>query len=46
MYEDPSRWSLTFQTYVQLTMLETHAKKQVGLFFLLYTDFLPTVKGE
>ncbi len=28
MYEDPSRWSLTFQTYVQLTMLETHAKKQ------------------
>jgi len=24
MYEDPVRWSLTFQTYVQLTMLEHH----------------------
>ena len=24
MYEDPTRWSLTLQTYVQLTMLETH----------------------
>jgi len=24
MYEDPQRWSLTFQTYVQLTMLEQH----------------------
>ena len=30
MYEDPTRWSLTFQTYVQLTMLETHVLKQVG----------------
>ncbi len=29
MYENPTRWSLTFQTYVQLTMLETHTKKQV-----------------
>jgi len=27
MYEDPARWSLTFQTYVQLTMLENHVKK-------------------
>jgi len=26
MYQDPTRWSLTFQTYVQLTMLETHTK--------------------
>ena len=24
MYEDPARWSLTFQTYVQLTMLQNH----------------------
>ncbi|XP_074646038.1 thymidine kinase 2, mitochondrial-like isoform X2 [Tubulanus polymorphus] len=24
MYEDPYRWSLTFQTYVQLTMLQAH----------------------
>jgi len=27
MYEDPGRWSLTFQTYVQLTMLEQHVKR-------------------
>ncbi|XP_061174289.1 thymidine kinase 2, mitochondrial-like [Saccostrea echinata] len=27
MYEDPSRWSLTLQTYVQLTMLEQHLKE-------------------
>jgi len=26
MYSDPSRWSLTFQTYVQLTMLDLHTK--------------------
>jgi len=26
MYSDPSRWSLTFQTYVQLTMLDTHTR--------------------
>ena len=24
MYEDPARYSLLFQTYVQLTMLERH----------------------
>ncbi|XP_064641117.1 thymidine kinase 2, mitochondrial-like [Lineus longissimus] len=28
MYLDPHRWSLTFQTYVQLTMLQTHTQKQ------------------
>ncbi|ESO82884.1 hypothetical protein LOTGIDRAFT_109002, partial [Lottia gigantea] len=28
MYEDPSRWGLTFQTYVQLTMLEIHTQPQ------------------
>jgi len=27
MYEDPKRWSLTFQTYVQLTMLDLHTRK-------------------
>ena len=27
MYEDPERWSLTFQTYVQLTMLQNHTMK-------------------
>lgn len=26
MYSDPSRWSLTFQTYVQLTMLDLHTR--------------------
>ena len=26
MYEDPKRWSLMFQTYVQLTMLQQHTK--------------------
>ena len=28
MYKDPTRWALTFQTYVQLTMLEQHTMKQ------------------
>jgi len=26
MYEDPKRWSLMFQTYVQLTMLQQHTQ--------------------
>ncbi|XP_053305127.1 thymidine kinase 2, mitochondrial [Spea bombifrons] len=26
MYQDPSRWGLTLQTYVQLTMLDVHTK--------------------
>ena len=26
MYEDPGRWSLMFQTYVQLTMLKNHTR--------------------
>ena len=29
MYEDPSRWALTLQTYVQLTMLQRHLQPQV-----------------
>ena len=24
MYDNPSRWALTFQSYVQLTMLDLH----------------------
>ncbi|XP_046544116.1 thymidine kinase 2, mitochondrial-like [Haliotis rubra] len=28
MYRDPARWGLTFQTYVQLTMLDIHMKAQ------------------
>lgn len=27
LYNDPSRWSLTFQTHVQLTMLDHHTKE-------------------
>ena len=27
MYDDPSRWSLAFQSYVQLTMMQLHTKK-------------------
>ena len=27
MYENPRRWSLTFQTYAQLTMLNLHTQK-------------------
>ena len=27
MYEDPERWALVFQTYVQLTMLEQHTDR-------------------
>ncbi|KAG1926699.1 thymidine kinase 2, mitochondrial [Pimephales promelas] len=26
MYQDPTRWGLTLQTYVQLTMLDRHVK--------------------
>ncbi|XP_060075313.1 thymidine kinase 2, mitochondrial-like [Ylistrum balloti] len=26
MYEDPNRWSLTLQTYIQLTMLDRHVQ--------------------
>ncbi|KAK6185477.1 hypothetical protein SNE40_007700 [Patella caerulea] len=29
MYKDASRWGLTFQTYVQLTMLQIHTQPQV-----------------
>nr|XP_022297583.1 thymidine kinase 2, mitochondrial-like isoform X2 [Crassostrea virginica] len=28
-YDDPSRWSMTFENYVQLTWLETHQKKTI-----------------
>jgi len=27
LYEDPARWSLVFQTHVQLTMLDYHTKE-------------------
>jgi len=29
MYEDPKRWSLMFQTYVQLTMIQHHTKSSI-----------------
>lgn len=31
MYQDASRWGLTLQTYVQLTMLEQHIQPQVSV---------------
>lgn len=30
MYKDTERWSLTFQSYVQLTMLQIHTKRQIA----------------
>lgn len=32
MYQDPARWGLTLQTYVQLTMLVNHLSSTVGHF--------------
>jgi len=31
MYKDASRWSLAFQSYVQLTMAEVHRKETVSV---------------
>jgi deoxyadenosine/deoxycytidine kinase len=42
MYEDPRRWALTFQTYVQLTMLQTHLAKQVRTIKLFICDMIVT----
>lgn len=33
MYENPARWGITFQTYVQLTMLKLHQAPQVTFAF-------------
>ncbi|KAM9063842.1 thymidine kinase 2, mitochondrial [Sarcophilus harrisii] len=30
MYQDASRWGITFQTYVQLTMLDQHTRPQIS----------------
>ncbi|KAG8437611.1 hypothetical protein GDO86_008357 [Hymenochirus boettgeri] len=30
MYQDPNRWGLTLQTYVQLTMLDIHTKPSIS----------------
>lgn len=30
MYQDPARWGITLQTYVQLTMLVNHLSSPVG----------------
>jgi len=38
MYENPSRWSLTFQTYVQLTMLQNHTMVDILHGDLAYFD--------
>ena len=31
MYEDPSRWSYTFQSYVLKTMMDVHNKEHVSI---------------
>ncbi len=38
MYKDTKRWALTFQSYVQLTMLQVHGKRQVGFNTHTHTD--------
>lgn len=46
LYEDPSRWGLTLQTYVQLTMLEQHQKKTVKLLFCLIQKERERERGQ
>lgn len=31
MYQDPMRWGITLQTYIQLTMLDRHLSAIVGI---------------
>lgn len=38
MYEDPERWGITLQTYVQLTMLDRHLSTIVSLLLALISD--------
>lgn len=33
MYQDPERWGMTLQTYVQLTMLDRHLTPMVSVEF-------------
>lgn len=35
MYQDASRWGITLQTYVQLTMLEQHTRPMVRKLLLI-----------
>lgn len=37
MYQDASRWGITLQTYIQLTMLEQHTKPMVNKYIFLLT---------
>ncbi|XP_075796158.1 thymidine kinase 2, mitochondrial isoform X5 [Pelodiscus sinensis] len=30
MYQDPSRWGITLQTYIQLTMLDQHTRPMIS----------------
>ena len=39
MYQDPHRWSLAFQTYVQLTMVQNHTKVGSNTGIITYTMF-------
>lgn len=38
MYQDPQRWGITLQTYVQLTMLDRHLSATVSVSVLLCTN--------
>jgi deoxyadenosine/deoxycytidine kinase len=35
MYKDPHKWSLCFQSYVQLTMLDLHTRPVVEPFKMM-----------
>lgn len=33
MYQDPARWGMTLQTYIQLTMLVNHLSSTVSALY-------------
>ena len=39
MYQDPDRWGITLQTYVQLTMLDSHLSSIVCVMVARHTHF-------
>jgi Deoxynucleoside kinase len=42
LYKDPQRWSMTLQTYVQLTMMQAHLKNEVWIkaFIIMQPSFI------
>lgn len=45
MYQDPQRWGITLQTYVQLTMLDKHLLATVSA-LLVTSMVLNLLRGE